>query len=416
MEISIFIIYLVFFSFLITIIPFFKTSGIGKFSLIALFVIKVFAGVAYAKFYRLPKYYAGADTWRFYRFSIAETKWLLHNPAAFIKDVFTDNYSKSGNLFSGQNSYWNDLKSNVVIKLLAAVNVFTNNSYYADVIFFNFLFLFGLIALFRLFYQLFPQKKGLIIAGIFLLPSTLFWCSGIHKDGLILSATGLIIYTFSKGLKSRFTFRGILVIFLCMLITFSLRNFIFFALIPSLFAWLLCEKYSGKNMLIFTLVYLSAIVFCIIIFLIFPSVNMLLFVTNKQHEFLLLEGGSKIKVPTLAPTIMSFISFIPYAADMAFFRPHINEFKNISYAPAIIENTLFLLLVVVTIFSKEKKEKSEPVILFLFFFSISIILLTGYTIPFAGAVVRYKSLVLPLVITPLLCFGNFFNLNKKKFH
>lgn len=415
MQVFVFIIYLIIFSLFLTVIPFFKNSGIGKFTLIILFLIKIFAGIAYAKFFTLPKYYAGSDTWKFYRYSLDETKWLLHNPAAFVKDLFTDNYHKSGNLFSGQNSYWNDLKSNVIIKLMAVINVFTNNSYYANIIFFNFLFLFGLAALFRLFIQVYPGKKWFIIFGIFLLPSTLFWCSGIHKDGLILSAAGLIIYFFCKGFKSSFTVRSVLIILLCMLVIFSLRNYVFFALLPSLFAWWLCKRYKGKNVKTFGFIYAAAIVFCIIIPLIFPSLNIFSFITNKQHEFLLLEGGSKVNVPNLEPGFISFISFFPYAVDMAFFRPHVAEIKNISYIPAIIENLLILLLLLISMFRCNKAAQLQPVILFLFFFSVSILLLSGYTIPFTGAMVRYRSVVLPFLVTPLLCISSFFSFNKKNY-
>lgn len=371
--------------------------------------------MAYAKFYTLPKYYKGADTWRFYRFSLDETKWLLHHPAAFVKDLVTYGYDKSGNLFSGQNTYWNDVKSMVIIKLMAVINVFTNNSYYADIIFFNFLFLFGLAALFRLFNQVFPNKKWHIITGIFLLPSVLFWCSGIHKDGLILSAAGLIIYSFYKGFENKFTARRLFIVLLCMAALFLLRNFVFFALLPALLAWGLCEKYRGKNLIIFTAVYLLVIALFTIIPFIFPTINILAFITGKQHEFLLLEGGSKVNLPALEPDFSSFISFMPQALDMAFFRPHFNEVKSLSYIPAIIENVLFLLLLFVSI-SSLRKIRSEPVIVFLFFFTISIILLCGYTIPFTGAIVRYKSSVLPLLITPLLCIGNFFSKKIKFFN
>jgi len=413
LQILVFIIYFIIFSLFLTIIPFFNKSGIGKRTLIILFFIKISAGVAYARFFSLPKYYPTSDTWKFYRYSTDETKWLIHNPAAFVKDLFIVNYNKSGDLFSGQNTYWNDLKSNVIIKLMAVINVVTNNSYYTDIIFFNFLFLFGLAALFKVFIQVFPGKKWFIIAGIFLLPSTLFWCSGIHKDGLILSSAGLIIYAFYKGFKSRFKIRRILLIVLCMLVIFSLRNYVFFALLPSLLAWWLCERYKGKNLEIFGLVYSAAIIFSIFIPFIFPSINIFLFISNKQHEFLLLEGGSKVDVPKLEPHFTSFISFLPYAVDMAFFRPHLTEIKNISYIPAIIESLLILLLLIVSIIYTNKKNELRPVILCMFFLSISLMLLSGYTIPFIGAIVRYRSVVLPLLVTPLLCISSFFSLNKK---
>lgn len=414
MEIVIFIFYLIVFSFFISTISFFKNSGIGKWILILLFIIKIFAGVAYAKFFTLPKYYPGSDTWRFYRLSLDETKWLLHNPFTFLKDLFVYGYNKSGNLFSGVDTYWNDLKSNVIIKLMAVVNVFTNNNYYVNIIFFNFLFLFGLVALFKLLYHIFPDKKWFIIMGIFLLPSTLFWCSGIHKDGLILSATGIIMYTFYNGIKNKFSAKRALIIFLCFLAVFSLRNYVLFALFPALLAWWLCETYSGKNFRVFAAVYITGIAFLLIISVVFPTINILSYIANKQHEFLLLEGDSKVKVQPLKPVIISFVSFIPNALDMAFSRPHLSEIKNMSYLPPFAENIFLLLLLLTALLYSDKKLYSEPVILVLLFFPISIMLLSGYTIPFTGAIVRYKSFVLPLLITPLLCLTDFSFLKPNK--
>jgi hypothetical protein len=297
---------------------------------------------------------------------------------------------------------------------MAVINVFTNSSYYTDIIFFNFLFFFGLVALFKLLNHIFPHNKLCIIAGIFLLPSSLFWCSGIHKDGLILSATGVIIYSLYKGFINRFSIKKTSSILLCMLIIFSLRNYVFFALLPAIAAWWLCEKYPGRSIKIFGIVYLIGIAFCIIIPSLIPSINVFSFISNKQHEFLLLEGGSKVSMPKLLPTLTNFVSFFPYAVDMAFLRPHFNEIQNISYLPAIAENLLVLFLLVLTMVRINKKIRLEPVIFALLFFSISIMLLCGYTVPFSGAMVRYRSVVLPILVTPLLCLTNFFISKKTK--
>ncbi|WP_157580665.1 hypothetical protein [Segetibacter koreensis] len=274
------------------------------------------------------------------------------------------------------------------------------------------MFLFGLVALFKLFHQIFADRKFLIIAGIFLLPSTLFWCSGIHKDGLILSATGIIIYTFYSCINKRISFTKISIICFGILVVFALRNYVLFTLLPALLSWWLCQKYPGNNLKIFIAVYLLMAISALIISSIVPSFNFLSFIVNKQHEFLLLEGGSKVDVPQLKPTFINFISFLPDALDMAFLRPHTNEIRNISYIPAFVENILLLLLFLISPIYLYTTQQTQPVILVLFIFPISILLISGYTIPFTGAIVRYKSLVLPLLITPLLCINDFFVINK----
>ncbi len=412
MEIFIFIFYLVLISFLITVIPFFKKSEIGKWTLIALFLIKVLAGTAYGMFYQLPKYYSGSDTWRFYSLSVEETKWLLHNPAGFIKDLFTYGYARTGNLFSGENTYWNDLKSNLPVKIMAVMNLLTHNSYYTNIILFNLLFITGLVALFKTLYTIFPSKKWVIICGVFLLPSTLFWCSGIHKDGLILSAIGIIIFSCFKYFSCEGSFKHLLAVLLCALLIFSLRNYVLFALLPAIFCWMLSEKYPDKKKLIFFSVCITGIFLFFIISYIFPSVNPPAYFALKQKEFLLLSAGSEVKTSPLQPGFSGFISFLPHALDMAFFRPHITEVNNISYIPAIGETLFLVFLTMSSFFFIDRKKQMPSIVPFLWMLSITILLICGYTIPFTGAIVRYRSLVLPLLITPLLCISDFSVLKK----
>lgn len=403
LEVIIFLFYLVLFSFLITKISFLKNSGIGKTTLISLFVIKICAGIAYAKFYRLPKNYPTSDTWRFYRLSLAEKDWLLAEPVAFIRDLFTFGYSQSGNLFSGKDTFWNDLKSNIPVKLMAVANVFTFNSYYSNIIIFNFLFLFGLIAIFRVFQQLCPNKKWLILAGVFLMPSVLFWCSGIHKDGLILSALGITIYCFSKLIGNKTNAKYFLSIALCGLLVFALRNYVLFAVIPSLLLWILSDKFPQQKTLIVAGLFLTGIILFFTLPLVIPALNFPTYIAIKQQEFLQLEGGSEIITEPLKPTINGFLSYFPKALDMAFLQPSINNIKSASYLPAAIEALFINVLIVVSLLFLKQKQNTSSLILFCFTFSLLILLICGYTIPFTGAIVRYKSIVLPFLVTPLLC-------------
>jgi hypothetical protein len=413
LQTALFIFYLILFSFLIAYIPFFRDSKIGKGVLITLFLIKILAGIAYAKFYTLPKYYPTSDTWRFYRLSLEETRVLLQSPFSFFKDLFQHGYSNSGNIFSGENTYWNDLKSNLPVKMMALFNVLTNNSYYANIIFFNFIFLVGLVALFKVLFSIYPNKKSIIVSGIFLLPSTLFWCSGIHKDGLILSAIGVSIYCFYKLTRKTFVLKYVVFILLSFLLIFSLRNYILFALFPSILCWMMAAKHPEHKNKFFVVIYFIGIACFFIIPHIFPAINLPFYLALKQEEFLHLTAGSQVSTSRLQPTFTGFISFLPHALDMAFLRPHINEFVNISYIPAIAETILFFVLILVSVTHLTKTTKVPTVVVSMFAFSISVLLICGYTIPFTGAIVRYRSVVLPLLITPLLCIANFSFYKKK---
>lgn len=409
MQIALFIFYLFLCSYFISTLSFFKSAPVAASKIIALFIIKIFAGVAYALFYTLPKNYKGSDTWRFYHLSTVETDWLLKKPFAFFKDLFIYGYSESGNLFSGENSYWNDLKSNVLVKLMALMNVITFKSYYTNIILFNFLFLFGLVALLKLLIPLYPDRKNSLIAAVFLLPSTLFWCSGIHKDGLILSAAGLLLYYFFyNSIASHFSLKKSIIICLCFMLIFSLRNYVAFALLPALLSLALSKKYPTKRGLIFSAVYVWGIILFFVTPIIFPALNFPAFLANKQNEFLQLNGASAVTNKHLEPDIIGFLSYLPAALDMAFFRPHLTEIKNVSYIPAAAEIFLFLALFILSLFLIIKKRVVPPAImLFFIFFGISIMVLAGFTITFSGAIVRYRSFALPFFAIPIFCTINF---------
>jgi hypothetical protein len=390
------------FSWLIIRIPFFKNAPINKWWLIAIFLLKMFAGIAYAWFFAQPQNINTADTWNYYHASLTETDWLLRDPVAFVKDLFQYSYNNSGNLFNNKASYWNDLKSNSFIKLIAIINVFTGKCYYVNIIFFNFLYLFGPVALYRLVTQYYPQQKLLLIFPVFLLPSFLFWCSGIHKDGLIFSAMMLAVYSLFMQLQQR---KILLVLCLLMLfyfiILFALRSFVVLLLIPALAAYSLSEIFSSKKGWIFGGIYL----FCLAIFFttkyIYPVLDFPQYVVEKQAEFNALTGNSKVELPPLTPSLPGFVAFFPYAIDMAFLQPHWNSIKGFSYFAAAAENAILLLLIITGVINIFRYKKISSFILFLLFFSTSLLLLCGYTVTFAGAVVRYKSIATPLLATAI---------------
>lgn len=402
MQPLLFIIYLLLFCWLITRIPFFKKAPINKWLLIVIFLLKIAAGFAFARFFAQPQYIKLADTWNYYDASKAETDWLLHNPVAFVKDLFKSNYSSNGNLFNNQASYWNDLKSNFIIKLIAIINVFTGKSYYVDIIFFNFLFLFGPVALYRLATAYIPHKKVLLIPVVFLLPSFMFWCSGIHKDGLIFSAMMLAVYSAYRQLKQRrILVRDCLLMLVYFIIIFALRNFVVLLLIPALATWVSSELYPSKKSWIAGGIYLCCIVVFFTAKYIHPALDFPQYVVEKQAEFNQLPGNSRIDLPPLIPSLSGFVAFLPYAIDMAFLQPHWIDIKNINYLAAAAENAVLLLLIIAGAITAIRYKQITSFTLFLILLSCSLLLLCGYTVTFAGAVVRYKSIAVPLLATAI---------------
>lgn len=408
----VFVAYLIAFCLLINKISFFKKSGLSRYLLIALFTIKVFAGCAYGWFYSLPAYVHTSDTWKYFNLSKPETDWLLKDPIAFIKDLFSYNYNSSGNLFIANNSYWNDLKDNIIIKITAVINVFSFKNYYADVIFFNFFFLFGCIAFYRLLKEKLAANNYVLIAFVFCIPSFLFWCSGIHKDGFVFMTIALCSFCFNRWLETkRITFKYVIVFLICASFLFVLRNFVLLLLLPALLVWYLCNRYPEKKSMFVISVYGSAVIIFFISGFISSSINFPNYILTKQNEFKTLSGNSQLMLPALQPNFTGFIMFLPYAIDIAFFRPHINEVPNALYLPAIAENIFIYCLIVYSAYQFYLKRKqffltdaSKAFMIFCFVFAVSNLLMMGYTVTLTGAIVRYRSFVLPFIVAPLAVF------------
>jgi hypothetical protein len=409
----VFIIYLLFFCWLITIIPFFKRAGLSGKVICTLFLVKVLAGIAYFRFYSLPGNKPVSDTWKFYNRSLPETDKLLHEPGNFIKDIFTSGYSSTGGLFSDKHSYWNDVKDTLMVKLMAIANVFSFRDYYTNIIFFNFLFFFGLIAFYRLLKEIYPANKWLLIFSVFLLPSFLFWCSGIHKDGLIFSAAGILFYSFHHWLNREVRWKNAFLIFLCLLVIFFLRNYLVFVLIPYLFLGWLVQVFPKRRILIIISAFMLGTCFVFGGKYISPSLDIPAFIADKQSQFRNLNGGSSITSKPLGPGLAGFIAALPTAADIGFLRPHINE-KGLSSKLASVEIIFFWLLFIFALLRSRHSFVQPPVILVCWLFAFTALFIIGYTVNFSGAVVRYRSLLMPLILAPAIgALVTSTNINKK---
>lgn len=174
-------------------LPFFAKSGIpvaGRWGLLAL---KMMAAAAYGwLFTHLPNYATAADTWRFHYAALTETDWLLSDPQAWLADLYTPRYTNDGGLLATQNSFANDLKDLLFLKLLSLLNLLSGGRYYLNCLLFSFISFFGIVALARCWQQLLRLRSALYpLLAILLWPSVLFWTSGLHRDGLLLHAVGM---------------------------------------------------------------------------------------------------------------------------------------------------------------------------------------------------------------------------------
>ncbi len=314
-------------------------------------------------------------------------------------------------VLDSSNSFWNDLRTNLISKLLSIFNLFSGSNYYINIIFYNFLILFGCFSIYRVFQKIFPQQKLLLIFPVFLLPSFLYYTSGIHRDGLILLGIGLCIYNLFYAIRvDHFSLKRIMGIILGLGIIFLFRNFVFIPFLPAIAAWLIVEKFKRYALQTFTIIYLVFILLFFNIGRLHPRLDLPKYVSDRQLQFVVLsDGTSAVPVNPLFPNFRSFMNNAPQAINHSLFRPYVTETPDLIQLPASGEILFYELIFLVFVFFRNK-ETLDPFVYFGIFFAFSMLLIIGYTVPIFGAISRYRSLYFPFLIIPMLSLINWENL------
>ncbi len=405
MEYFLFAGYLIGVAWLITKVKFFTQSGLTKAQLIIFFLLKVMAGIFYGW---IGVYYwqmaQMVDTWSYHYESLQESALLRNDPITFFTSLFRNTYEGGyTNFLVSKNSWWNDLKGTFFIKLLAIFNLLSFGNYFINIIFYSFLTMFGPVAIYRVMRSVFPVRRLSILIATFLVPSFIYWTSGLHKDGLIFVGLGLVVYHFYFGLKEeKFRFYRLPLIALGLALILAMRNFLLLPLLPCLVAWWLAKRLTVKPVIVFAgVLFLSMVIFFTAGY-VHPKFNFPEAVVIKQQEFFKLGGKSAVRVDSLRPGLGSFIQNAPGAFSITTIRPYPADVRHLLSLAAAVEINLILLLVLLFVFYRRVQLEPSPFLLFCLCFSFATLMMIGYSVNVLGAIVRYRSIVFPFLVVPIV--------------
>ncbi|HMU46422.1 MAG TPA: hypothetical protein PKC72_08650, partial [Chitinophagaceae bacterium] len=420
MEYILFVVYLILFAWLVTKLKFYTNTGLSNSQLIILFLLKIMAGIFYGW---IGVYYGGlaqmSDTWSYHANSVNEYRLLLHDPKEYLVNLFRNPYEGGfSKFFDTTDSYWNDLKGNVFIKILSVFDILSFGNYYINVIFYSFITLSGPVALFRVMSDVFKTSKNNLLISTFLVPSFLYWTSGLHKEGLIFTGISLVIYVIYFSTKEKkINLLRVIGLITGLLLILTLRNFIIVILVPALIAWLLAIKWPRFSLRLFLSLYILYSILFFSLRYLNPKLDFPQAVVNKQQEFISLVGGtSTIPITELKPTVVSFIKNTPQAINLSVVRPYPSDVHHILSLVAAIEINSLLLIFIIFLFFRIRNGTQRPVIYFFLFFSFSLLMAIGFSNNNLGAIVRYRSIIFPLLVVPMVAQINWDRVFQGKFN
>jgi hypothetical protein len=360
--------------------------------LMAAFTMKVLTGMLYG--YVFLHYYGGDDTWVLNRESMLEYHKLVNDPWQFmVADFNPMRFFGAGAPFKqGLYYYLSDLEFYMMAKPLALFNVVSGGNYYVNCVFFNLILFWGHYWLFSLLVREFPAKRKPLFGLIFFFPPVLFWLSGIRSDGLLFFFTSLLLLQFYRWMQGG---KKSLLMYIIIALTgmVIIRYAMALMMVPALTAWYIVVRYKRKPLPVFALVYGITIVLFFSTTLVSGTANLPAVIVKRQQEYFALPGKTRFALDSLQANAGSFVQVLPQAAGNTFIRPFIWEAKGALQVATALDILFCWLLVLMCFIKGDDNRRTyfrNPLIWTLLFFSLSMYLFIGYTVPWPGAMVRYK--------------------------
>ena len=252
-----------------------------------------------------------------------------------------------------------------------------------------------------------------------LVPSVLFWSSGMQKEAVAMAGLGWVFLASIRFAYGRLKFSHVVMaIFGAVLVAHS-KAYILIALVPAAaaaFYWRRSQSTPGQNALVTKPLYLLvAIVIGTVGFIAlgeaFPRFSLQNFAqeaANLQEVGQRTAGDSNIAMgdPT-ERTLAGQLAFAPLAGFTALFRPLIIEVHNVAAAVNGLETTA-ILIAVIAIFKARpvrrtiKLVMSSPPLMFCLVFTLIMSVGVGLTTTNLGTLSRYRMPMMPFYVMLLL--------------
>ena len=416
MQLLLPILILIFLSYFIYRLGFFRLDELPRWATPALFLVKVFFGFALWGVYTF--YYtdrANSDIYKFYDDARYIHQAYYEDKIAFAGLMTGSEDSVSLEKYTGQMKNWNRNFNKAVpfhenrfmIRLNAMMMFMSGENIHVHTIFFCFLSFLGCMLLLRLFQHFTePGKKKWALLSV-LFPSFLFWTSGGLKESIIILGLGLLLCGFLFIRERGIT--AILFLILGVSILLVTKYFLLICLLPAMAGYYIYKsreafkpsflKYAG--VVILTLIILKLIA------PIGNGVNFARIISKKQkgaiNEAKYLKAGSYSEVPVVDTTFRSVVVHMPIGLWDSMMKPYPLQSKNPMMLLSAAENILVLLLLMLALIYRDKKKKYNYNMLLFMILSLTLYFsIIGIMTPVLGNLVRYKVVLMPVLIFVLL--------------
>ena len=385
-----------------------------------IFLLKIGSGMAlWAVYTFIYPDRATADVFKYFDDSAHMFKALPDHPGDYLRMIFgigNDTPLFRDLYYQEMNNWVRHYESNIyndahtIIRFNAVVRLISFGEFHVHTVITAFLSLTGMVGLYRAFVTSLPGLERALMIVIFLLPSVLFWASGVIKESLLFFGLGLLVHLVFRMLAGRVKWQDPLIIAFIAVMLFFLKFYVLMSLLPAMVLLIWARRFSGTALWPKTLVVYG--LFALIglnLHHIVPGMDILGVLTMKQRDFvglaIQMSSGSFVMPPVLLlPDTGLFLSQAPYALYITLLGPMVHIGGSALGIVSAAENLAVLaFLTLCLVLHRPWKIVDGTLVSVMLLYVLLLALVIGWTTPVMGAIVRYRTPLLPfLMIAGLL--------------
>jgi hypothetical protein len=299
--------------------------------------------------------------------------------------------------------FWYDQGNYTMVRINAIFRLFSFGHASLHYIFFSMLSFVGAYNLYRFVERQTKVPSMYIALPIFFFPGTLFWTSGGHKEAIVFLCIGLIFNMTARITEGNRKWVTLLGLSFAMLVLALVRFYTLAIFLPGLIAYLLVYTGKWKPFTAFALLYGTFIICALLFDINSDGFRIAEEITIRQHTFQKSDGNTSFELPGVSNSWTRIFSLLPHAVINPYCRPLISDCYHGLCILSSLESILLLFILFILIIKvKIKSILSNPNALLCICFGVLIQLLIGLIVNNAGAIVRYRSVAIPLIIVGLL--------------
>lgn len=393
-------------------------------------IVKMFGGFAFVLIYTY--YYKGGDTHSYFAASSCLSKLTWIYPWQTLQMLFGIATPELRSYFDYTTGVpfeyiFIDSRQWSVCRLAYPFVLISGNRFILATVLMDVFAYIGIWQFYLMLGKKYPNILGRLALAAILIPSVVFWGSGILKDTFTFSATLWLIAAFNKAFIEKKDSRNqLFIIIMNAYVIISIKPYIFAALFPALILWLgIGPIYRMKNRI------LKAFSGPLIILLIAFS-GLLLFtvispalgkygdldstlkkaeVTKKELTQAEYYSENYYDIGEFEATIPSVLSRFPLAIWYGMFGPFLWDARSPVLLISALESTVFLLLAIWIVLRTKIKSfakilKEDDYLIFALCFSILFLFFVGLSSGNYGALVRYRIPGIPIFASFLAVVSN----------